>query len=58
VIKGRKNSGDICINGAAARLAEKNDVIIIVSYGLIEASDRADFKPKIVKVNSLNKIKK
>ena len=58
VIKGRKNSGDICINGAAARLAEKNDVIIIVSYGLIEAADRADFRPKIVKVNSLNKIKK
>jgi aspartate 1-decarboxylase len=58
VIKGKKNSGSICINGAAARLAEKNDIIIIVSYGMITAEERAGFKPKIVKVNSLNKISK
>jgi aspartate 1-decarboxylase len=56
VIKGKKNSGAICINGAAARLAEKNDIIIIVSYGMMEAKDRAAFKPRIVKVNSSNKI--
>ena len=57
VIKGKKNSGALCINGAAARLAEKNDIIIVVSYGLIEAGERAAFKPRIVKVNSSNKIK-
>lgn len=56
VIKGKKNSGSICVNGAAARLAEKNDVIIIASYGLIEADKRASFKPTIVKVNASNKI--
>lgn len=58
VIKGKKNSGAICINGAAARRAEKNDVIIIVSYGMIDAGERSKFKPVIVKVNSSNKIKK
>ena len=58
VIKGKKNSGAICINGAAARRAEKNDVIIIVSYGMIDALERSTFKPVIVKVNSSNKIKK
>ncbi|MEI7542966.1 MAG: aspartate 1-decarboxylase [bacterium] len=56
VIKGKKNSGSICVNGAAARLAEKNDVIIIASYGLIEADKRTAFKPTIVKVNASNKI--
>jgi aspartate 1-decarboxylase len=56
VIKGKKNSGAICINGAAARLAEKNDVIIIVSYGLMEAGERAAFRPRIVKVSPLNKM--
>jgi aspartate 1-decarboxylase len=56
VIKGRKNSGQICINGAAARLAEKDDIVIIVSYAQMDVSERAGFKPKIVKVNSSNKI--
>ncbi len=57
VIKGKKGSGQICINGAAARLAEKNDVIIIVSYGLVEAGQRSAFKPRIVKVDKNNRIK-
>ena len=56
VIKGRKNSGQICLNGAAARLAEKDDIVIIVSYAQMDASERSGFKPKIVKVNSSNKI--
>ena len=56
VIIGRKNSGQICLNGAAARLAEKDDIVIIVSYAQMDASERSGFKPKIVKVNSSNKI--
>jgi aspartate 1-decarboxylase len=55
VIKGKKNSGSICINGAAARLAEKNDIVIIVSYGQIDSKERGEFKPRIVKVNANNR---
>jgi len=55
VITGKKNSGQICINGAAARLAEKNDIIIIVSYGFIDPQERSSFKPRIVKVNAKNR---
>jgi aspartate 1-decarboxylase len=53
VIKGKKNSGEICINGAAARLAEIGDIIIIASYGLIDEKDIKKFKPKIVKIKNL-----
>jgi len=56
VIKGKKNSGEICINGAAARLAEKNDIIIIASYGFIDEKDINKHKPKIVKIKDKNKI--
>jgi len=58
VIKGKKGSGEICVNGAAARLAEKGDIIIIVSYGFIDEKDVVNFRPRIVKVNENNKIKK
>lgn len=56
VIKGKKGSGEICVNGAAARLAEKGDVVIIVSYGFMDEKDAPGFRPKIVKVNQKNKI--
>jgi aspartate 1-decarboxylase len=56
VIKGKKGSGDVCVNGAAARLAEKGDRVIIVSYGFIDSSETSKMKPKIVKVDAKNKI--
>lgn len=46
VIYGKK--GEIKINGAAARLCQKDDIIIIVSYCLIDEKDYKKFKPKIV----------
>lgn len=58
VIVGKKNTGAICVNGAAARLVEKGDKIIIVAYALMEESEAAAFKPKLVKVNEKNRIKK
>jgi len=57
VIKGKKGSGDICINGAAARLAEKGDKVIIVSYGFVDSSETSKAKPRIVKVDANNKKK-
>jgi len=49
-------SGDVCINGAAARLARKGDRVIIIAYGLVSDEELKDFKADIVHVDSNNKI--
>jgi len=56
VIEGRENSGCICLNGAAARKAQKGDVVIIVAYALLDEKEIETFKPKIVHVDEDNKI--
>lgn len=56
VIKGPADSGVICLNGAAARKGCVGDVVIIIAYGLIKSDQTADIKPKIVKVDTNNKI--
>jgi aspartate 1-decarboxylase len=58
VIKGKRNSGTICLNGAAARKVAKGDLIIIASYVAVEDQEAAKWKPKCVFVDSKNKIKK
>ena len=57
-IEGKKNSGVIGINGAAARLAQKGDLVIILSYADIGKKDAAAHKPVIVLMDSKNKIRK
>ncbi len=49
-------SGDICLNGAAARLISKDDLVIIISYCVIDDKELASFKPKVVFVNEDNAI--
>ena len=56
VIKGRPNSGEICLNGAAARKVQVNDKVIIVAYAAITLEERASFPPTIVFVDENNKI--
>ena len=56
-IKGEKDSGIICINGAAAHKAKKGDMIIIVTYANFAENELELFKPAKVYVDSLNKIK-
>lgn len=56
VIKGDADSGVICINGAAARKAQKGDKVIIVSYAALDANEQEAFKPTIVIVDDNNKI--
>lgn len=58
VIKGKKYSGEVCLNGAAARLAEKGDIIIIAAYGLIDEENIKKHRPKIVKIRGKNKIRR
>ncbi len=56
IIEGEKNSGVICLNGAAARKVQKNDKIIIVAYALLDTKEQEAFKPYIVHVDENNKI--
>ena len=51
-------SGEICINGAAARLAAKGDVILILSYCHIEDDEARHFRPKVIYVDAKNAITK
>lgn len=48
VIKGTKNSGDIILNGPAARKVQKGDIIIIMSYALMDFEKAKNFKPWLV----------
>ncbi|MDD2560218.1 MAG: aspartate 1-decarboxylase [Bacteroidales bacterium] len=48
VIKGQRGSGIICLNGAAARKALPGDVVIILSYALIESEAARTFEPRII----------
>ena len=56
VIKGEKDSGMICLNGAAAHLAKGGDVIIIIAYCLLDEKEAANHTPKVVFVDGYNRI--
>ena len=56
VIESKRGSGEICLNGAAARKIVKGDRVIILSFALMEESEAASHKPKIVHVDQNNKI--
>ena len=48
VIPGQRGSGVICLNGAAARLVQPGDVVIIMSYAMMEMDEARTFKPAVV----------
>jgi aspartate 1-decarboxylase len=48
VIKGESGSGEICLNGPAARKVAVNDIIIIISYAQLEFEEAKKFKPSVV----------
>lgn len=47
-IKGKRNSGEICLNGPAARRVQKDDLIIIISYAQMTPEEAKNFQPKII----------
>jgi aspartate 1-decarboxylase len=47
-------SGEICLNGAAARMGARGDLIIVASYGLYEDSEISRHQPKVVLLDSSN----
>ena len=56
IIPADEDSGIIQINGAAAHLVKKNDIVIIMGYRYLYDKDLVEFKPKIVFVDSNNRI--
>ena len=55
-ICGEKGSGVICLNGAAARLVEVGDKVILMTYASLAPADAKDYKPTVVFVDDDNKI--
>lgn len=56
VIKGKKGSGVVCLNGAAARLAHPGDIVIIISYGFFDNEEAKNVKPIAVMVDEKNRV--
>lgn len=48
VIKGERGSGTLCLNGAAARLVQKGDLVIIVSYATMDFEEAKSWKPTVI----------
>lgn len=48
VITGERGSGVVCLNGAAARLVQAGDVVIIMAYAMMEMEEARNFKPAVV----------
>lgn len=54
VIPGERNSGVICLNGAAARQVQIGDQVIIISYAMLANAEAHEYSPKVVFVNDEN----
>ena len=55
-IAGARGSGEVKVNGAAARLVHSGDTIIVISYGSYDRRDLETYEPKVVHVNAENEI--
>jgi aspartate 1-decarboxylase len=55
VIEGLPGSGEIGLNGAAARLAEVGDLVIVLSYGLVEKDQTKTVEPIVIQVDEKNR---
>ncbi|MGR6837160.1 aspartate 1-decarboxylase [Syntrophomonas erecta] len=58
VIEGQRGSKTICLNGAAARKVHKGDVVIILTYTILNDEESQTHQPKLVYVNDKNEIQK
>ena len=56
-ISGERGSGVVCLNGAAARLVQKGDVVIIMSYLMLSEPEVAAHEPKVVLVDEHNRVR-
>jgi len=56
VIRGERNSGVVCLNGAAARKAQVGDTVIIMSYALMDFEEAKKFEPSVVFPDEKNRL--
>ena len=57
IIAGERGSGVVCLNGAAARLVQPNDIVIIISYALVPEEKVKEHQPKIAIMGENNTIR-
>jgi len=57
IIAGERGSGVICVNGAAARLVQRGDIVIILSYAYVMNENARDHKPTVAIMDAENQIK-
>jgi aspartate 1-decarboxylase len=55
-IEGQPNSGDVILNGAAARLVNVGDIVIVISYHDLSDEELRDYRPRLVYVDADNRI--
>ena len=56
IIPGVRGSGEVCVNGGAARLVERGDKLIIIAYGFFAEEELENFSMKVVYVDEQNRI--
>ncbi|PRD36510.1 UNVERIFIED_CONTAM: panD [Trichonephila clavipes] len=56
VIPGERGSGILCLNGAAARLVQVGDIVIVISYATIDREEAKTFKPTVIFPDENNKL--
>lgn len=56
VILGERGSGTVCLNGAAARLGQPGDKVIVLSYGMMTEEETRRLEPRVVHVDDHNRI--
>ncbi len=54
IIKGKRGSGNICLNGAAARKVQPGDIVIIMAYALMDFEEAKEFSPAIIFPDPMN----
>jgi aspartate 1-decarboxylase len=55
-IAGERGSGDLKVNGAAARLVQRGDTVIVISYAQYDRQELAGYQPRVVHVDRANRI--
>lgn len=56
IIKGERGSGQICLNGAAARLVQPDDIVIIMAYAQMTPDEARSFRPTVIFPKAGNKL--
>lgn len=56
VIEGKRGSGTICLNGAAARLVQPGDTVIIMAYAHMTPEEAANYKPSVLLLGDNNRV--